>query len=236
MLDFLTFFFVLLSNSLFFACYIGNQGTFPQPLSAEDELIYLQRMNNGDKEAKNILIERNLRLVTHVLKKYVMPGSKETEDLISIGTIGLIKGITSYKNEKGTRLATYVARCIENEILMYMRSQKKLQNEVSLNEPIGTDREGNEITLYDIMSDDGEKVFEEVALKIQVKNLYEKMKEVLQKRERIIIAMRYGLKCGVAKTQHEIAKLLGISRSYVSRIEKKALEKLHRHMENTTKI
>ncbi len=217
---------LLAVNTFFSACYIGNTGSFPQPLSPEEEDFYIEKFGKGDPEAKNVLIERNLRLVAHVLKKYTSIGCRDNEDLMSIGTIGLIKGITTFKNSKGTRLATYAAKCIENEILMYIRAQKKLQSEVSFSEPVGTDREGNEITFMDVVGDDGEHVFEQAALKIQVKRLYQKMKEVLQKRERLILMWRYGLKNQQVKTQSEIARELGISRSYVSRIEKRALEKL----------
>ena len=162
----------------FFAGYIGVGGTFPKPLSAKEEEEYLQKMAEGDLEAKNVLIERNLRLVAHVVKKY-SPLGKDNEDLISIGTIGLIKGVTSFKAGKGTRLATYVARCIDNEILMHIRSSKKLQNEVSIHDTIGVDREGNEITLLDIVEDEREEVSEQVNSKMQVANLYDKMKQVL---------------------------------------------------------
>lgn len=213
----------------FFAGYIGVGGTFPKPLSAKEEEEYLQKMAEGDLEAKNVLIERNLRLVAHVVKKY-SPLGKDNEDLISIGTIGLIKGVTSFKAGKGTRLATYVARCIDNEILMHIRSSKKLQNEVSIHDTIGVDREGNEITLMDIVEDEREEVSEQVNSKMQVANLYDKMKQVLAGREYDILTWRFGLHNKPVKTQHEIAERLGISRSYVSRIEKKALEKLKEGM------
>jgi len=216
-------------NVWFITGYIGNNGTFPKPLTPKEEEIYLTRYFDGDEEAKNILIERNLRLVAHVVKKY-SPLGRENEDLISIGTIGLIKGISSFNANKGTRLATYVARCIDNEILMHIRSCKKLQNEVSINDTIGVDREGNEITLMDIVEDDTEQVIEKVALKMQIITLYDKMRETLAKREFEILTWRFGLNNKPIKTQHEIAKNLGISRSYVSRIEKKAIEKLRASM------
>jgi RNA polymerase sporulation-specific sigma factor len=214
--------------------YVSNTNSFPQPLSSEEEEIYLERLKNGDEEAKNILIERNLRLVAHIIKKYSSTG-KDHDDLISIGTIGLIKAITTFDASKGTRLATYAARCIENEILMTIRAGKKTQNEVLLQEPIGIDKEGNEIALIDILSNDTESVLDEVELKMQVKKLYNKMKNILRNREKLVLQLRYGLLNGNVKTQREIAQMLGISRSYVSRIEKKAIKKLGKELktENT---
>lgn len=214
----------------FFLCgYVSNPNSFPQPLSPEEEGKYIQLYKNGNEDARNILIERNLRLVAHVVKKYNSFGS-DNDDLISIGTIGLIKAISTFDYEKGTRLATYAARCIENEILMQIRSSKKIQNEVSLQDPIGVDREGNEITLIDVMGNEAESVMDEVELKMQVKRLYHKMKAVLKLREKTVLEMRYGLANGTSKTQREIAALLGISRSYVSRIEKKAIKKLGKEL------
>jgi RNA polymerase sporulation-specific sigma factor len=209
--------------------YVTTSNSFPTPLTAEEEKKYLQEFANGSVEAKNILIERNLRLVAHIVKKY-SNYSKDADDLISIGTIGLIKGITSFDISKGTRLATYVARCIENEILMDMRTAKKQQNEVYLQDPIGTDKEGNEVTLIDIVSAENNDIDEQVDLKIQVIKLYEKMKSLLKGQEKVVIELRYGLANGKEKTQREIADMLGISRSYVSRIEKKALKKLSKEM------
>jgi RNA polymerase sporulation-specific sigma factor len=219
-------------NSIFYMVgYVSNPNSFPQPLSPEEEHNYIKELNNGSEEARNVLIERNLRLVAHIVKKYNCSGN-DCDDLISIGTIGLIKAITTYNNEKGTRLATYAARCIENEILMQIRSNKKSQNEVYLQDPIGVDREGNEITLIDVISNDADSVIDEVELKMQVKKLYSKMKSVLKKREKTVIELRYGLCNGVVKTQREIAKMLGISRSYVSRIEKKAVKKLSKEFKS----
>jgi RNA polymerase sporulation-specific sigma factor len=208
---------------------VTTSNSFPSPLNAEEEKKYLEEFANGSVEAKNILIERNLRLVAHIVKKY-SNYSKDADDLISIGTIGLIKGITSFDISKGTRLATYVARCIENEILMDMRTAKKQQNEVYLQDPIGTDKEGNEVTLIDIVSAENNDIDEQVDLKIQVIKLYEKMKSLLKGQEKVVIELRYGLANGKEKTQREIADMLGISRSYVSRIEKKALKKLSKEM------
>lgn len=228
----MAYYFVLaLKQVYFFVAYISNVNSFPQPLTVEEEHQYLEAYKNGDEEAKNIIIERNLRLVAHVVKKYTQLG-KDSDDLISIGTIGLIKAITTYNLDKGTRLATYAARCIENEILMTLRSGKKIQNEVFLQDPIGIDKEGNEITLIDVIGSDADSVIEEVELKMQVKKLYNKMKAVLKGREKLVLELRYGLFNGNIKTQREIAQLLGISRSYVSRIEKKAIRKLGKELKH----
>ncbi|MCX8130079.1 MAG: RNA polymerase sporulation sigma factor SigK [Clostridia bacterium] len=217
-------------NNIFFLCgYVSNPNSFPHPLSPEDEQRYIEMYKNGNEEARNVLIERNLRLVAHIVKKYNSYGS-DCDDLISIGTIGLIKAISTFDQLKGTRLATYAARCIENEILMQIRSTKKIQNEVSLQDPIGIDREGNEITLIDVMGNEAESVIDEVELKMQVRRLYNKMRAVLKKREKTVLELRYGLLNGSSKTQREIAKMLGISRSYVSRIEKKAIKKLSKEL------
>ena len=208
----------------------AGSGSFLEPLSAEEEKKYLEEYKNGSEEARNILIERNMRLVAHIVKKY--PNyCKDSEDLISIGTIGLIKAIMTYKDGKGTRLATYAARCIENEILMTLRSVKKYSNDVYLQDTVGIDKDGNEVTLQDKVADDSASVDEQVGLIMQTKVLYEKMRKVLKGRERKVIELRYGLATGEEVTQREIAKLLGISRSYVSRIEKKALSKMKKEME-----
>lgn len=205
--------------------YVSGNNSFPQPLKEVEEKEYLQRLKDGDPEAKGVLVERNLRLVAHIVKKYSFPG-KEVDDLISIGTVGLIKAIDSFDMDKGTRLATYAARCIENEILMLIRNNKKIKSEVYLQDPIGLDKEGNEISLMDILSSDKDSILEVVENKIQVKKLYFILETCLQEREKKIIEMRYGLIDGKPKTQREIALILGISRSYVSRIEKRALKKL----------
>lgn len=219
------------SATFFLFGYISNVNSFPHPLSQEEEKHYLQLLREGNEEARNILIERNLRLVAHIVKKFNSTPN-ECDDLISIGTIGLIKAISTYNHDKGTRLATYAARCIENQILMQIRANKKIQTEVSLQDPIGVDREGNEITLIDVIGTEPESVVEEVELKMQVKRLYNKMKDVLKKREKLVIELRYGLINGASKTQREIAKMLGISRSYVSRIEKKAIKKLGKELKS----
>ncbi len=210
--------------------FIQGANSFPRPLNAKEEREYLEKMKAGDKEARDKLIEHNLRLVAHVSKKYSGAVS-DSEDLISIGTIGLIKGITSFDSSKGVRLATYAARCIENEILMLMRNKKKTQSEVSLNDPIGTDKEGNQIYLIDVLKSDGGEVFDEIQQRAHIKQLYKNIKTELTERERLIINLRYGLIDGKNHTQHEIADRLGISRSYVSRIEKKAVGKLKRGIE-----
>lgn len=203
--------------------------TFPQPLTAVEEIYYMQKYTEGDLEAKHILIERNLRLVAHIVKKY-QSSEEDVEDLLSIGTIGLIKAVVTFNPEKCVRLGTYAARCIENEILMYYRARKKTTKELSLYEPIGTDRDGNEIQLYDIMEAEEEGPLERLELKENIKALYQKMEATLSKRERIVLKMRYGLYNEEEHTQQEVAKELGISRSYVSRIEKSAVQKLRKQM------
>lgn len=202
---------------------------FPEPLTSEEEKIYLQQLKNGDDDARNILIERNLRLVAHVVKKYSNT-KVEQDDLISIGTIGLIKGIKSFNIEKGSKLSTYVSRCIDNEILMYLRSTKKLNAEVYLNEPIGKDKDDNVVTLQEVLENNERNIEDEVDLKMKVKKLYKKMGEVLKEREKMIIELRFGLDGHKPKTQHEIADMMGISRSYVSRIETKAIGKLGKEL------
>ena len=216
---------LLMLNSLFFSLRLSDGGgSFPRPLKAEEEKRYLERYAAGDMEARNVLIEHNLRLVAHIIKKYyTQTGSQD--DLISIGTIGLIKGISTFKPDKNVRLATYASRCIENEILMHFRSQKKLQGEVSLSDTLDSDGEGNALSLMDVISVDDD-MLENLDARdscIQVRKLVE---ECLEEREKMIITMRYGLDNKPPRTQREIAAESGISRSYVSRIEKKALKKL----------
>jgi len=215
----------LIENVIFILGYISNGNLFPEPLSPKEEEMYFKLYKDGDEDAKKILIERNLRLVVHVSKKYVMAG-KDSDDLISIGSIGLIKAVSTYDIEKGHKFATYAARCIQNEILMYLRSSKKLQNEVSIDDSIGSDKEGNTISLIDVLENDEPAVVDKVDLRIKTGDLYDKMKECLTDRERLIIVLRYGLSDKGEKTQKEVANMLNISRSYVSRIEKKAIEKL----------
>lgn len=216
----------LLEGYLLLVSYIRNGKAFPEPLGTEKEKEYLEKMKLGSEEARNILIERNLRLVAHIVKKYDSVHT-DNEDLISIGTIGLIKGINTYDKSKRTKLATYAARCIENEILMHLRSTKKLNNETMLQQSIGSDTEGNEITLLDILEAQEDSVINKVEQVLNEEKLYNKIDD-LSERERRVVQLRYGLLDGKQLTQREVAEILGISRSYVSRIEKKAVEDLAR--------
>lgn len=213
----------LFKELVFLVSYVKNNA-FPQPLSTEDEKKYLQLMAEGDENARNLLIEHNLRLVAHIVKKFENTG-EDAEDLISIGTIGLIKGIESYSFGKGTKLATYAARCIENEILMHLRALKKTKKDISLHDPIGQDKEGNEISLIDVLKSEAEDVFDTIQLNMELERVKEYV-SVLDEREREVIVGRFGLSLEKERTQREIAKELGISRSYVSRIEKRALMKM----------
>lgn len=212
--------------SIFIFGYITSGSSFPQPLNKDEESELIEKSKQGDIEARNMLIERNLRLVAHVIKKYKTV-SIDQEDLISIGTIGLIKAVSTFDNNKGIRLATYAAKCIDNEVLMTIRSDKKLKKEISLQGPLGTDKEGNNIYLIDIIKYEGEEIVARIDKEQKIKALDEIIDKALQKREKTIIELRYGIRNNEHKTQREIAKLLGISRSYVSRIEKKALNKLY---------
>ena len=198
-------------------------------MNAKEEAECLSKMKEGSLEAKNTLIERNMRLVAHVSKKYQNTG-EDPEDLISIGTIGLIKAVTTFDAERGSRLATYAARCIDNELLMYLRAKRKVSREISLYEPIGTDKEGNQISLLDIVESDEPDILEKIELHKNVEKIYRKLPEVLNEREKEIIILRYGLYNKKVQTQREIANRIGISRSYVSRIEKHALEKLKKSL------
>lgn len=199
--------------------------SFPSPLTTAEEQYYLQKYTEGDLEAKHILIEHNLRLVAHIVKKY-QSMDEDVEDLLSIGTIGLIKSVVTFNPDKCVRLGTYAARCIENEILMHLRAKKKTSRDISLYEPIGTDREGNEIQIFDIIETDMDDAHQKVTLKDYIRLLYSKLEYTLSPRERVVLKMRYGLYNEEEYTQREIAEQLGISRSYVSRIEKSAIEKL----------
>ena len=203
------------------------QKSFLSPLDAAEEAEYLQRLEQGDEKARDVLIERNMRLVAHIAKKYLGP-EEDMEDLISIGTIGLIKAVSTFRPDRAIRLATYAARCIEHELLMYFRSKRKISKDISLYEPIGTDKEGNQIMLVDIMESGEAELWERVVLKRDVGQLYALIPRVLSRREQYIICRRYGLYNTRPCTQKEIARRIGISRSYVSRIEKKALAKLKR--------
>lgn len=199
--------------------------SFPQPLSAAQETVYLRQYQNGDMHARDILIERNLRLVAHIVKKYMNSG-KETDEMISVGIVGLVKAVNTYNFEKGSRLATYAARCIDNELLMLMRGDRKLSREVSLYDPIGTDKEGNEITLLSILEHEDEDIIDQLDKKQSFRKLSKILSKVLTPREYFVVIRRYGLYGHHETTQRELAEQLNISRSYVSRIEKKALEKL----------
>ncbi|MGL4797077.1 MAG: RNA polymerase sporulation sigma factor SigK [Paraclostridium sp.] len=206
--------------------------SFEKPLTPEEEYDYLTKLKvDKDESAKVVLIERNMRLVAHIAKKY-NNSSEDQDDLISIGTIGLIKAIETYNVDKGTRLATYASKCIENEILMNIRTNKKNKVQVSLHDPIGTDKEGNEISLIDVLNADMDDILDQVELKVQIGKLYEQLEKILTPREREIVQLRYGLTPYGYKTQREIAQKLEISRSYVSRIEKRALKKLRRELKS----
>jgi len=218
----------LLSNSLFFTLRLSGGGSFPKPLKPEEEKVYLERLAQGDPEARNILIERNLRLVAHIVKKYYSQ-SGDQEDLISIGTIGLIKGVSTFKPDKNVRLATYASRCIENEILMFFRSQRKLQGEVSLSDTLDTGGDGSSLSLMDVISVD-DTMMEDLDNKDACAKVRRCVKECLSQRESHIITLRYGLGGKEPLTQREVAQRCGISRSYISRIEKKALQKLEQAM------
>lgn len=218
----------LMLSTLLYSLQLST-GSFPKPLSAEEERFYLERVAQGDIEARNILVERNLRLVAHIMKKYYAVVSDQ-EDLISIGTIGLIKGITTFDLSKGARLATYAARCVENEILMYFRSQKKSAQDVSLSDSIETGTDGAPLALMDVVSEESD-LLEQVAARESVAHLREAIQKCLTAQEREVIVLRYGLNGKAPKRQREVALVTGISRSYVSRIEKRALEKLRRALE-----
>ncbi len=218
-----------LSNLFFFALHLSGTNSFPPPLSAKRERECLEAMKNGDMNAKNELIEHNLRLVAHIIKKYYS-NSVQQDDLISIGTIGLIKAVNTFDPDKGTRLATYAARCIENEILMQFRAQKKSAQDISVNEPIDTDSEGNPLTLMDIISTEDE-IVEDIYKITMLKKLSNEIERIGDPREKAIIMMRYGLDGTKPMTQLEVSKKLNISRSYVSRIEKKTLRDLRKRME-----
>ena len=215
----------------FFILHVCSNGSFPKPLSQKEERLYLEKMKNGDSEAKNKLIEHNLRLVAHIIKKYY--GTKcEQDDLVSIGTIGLIKAINTFDPDKKIRLSSYASRCIENEILMHLRAVKKTERDISLNETIDTDKDGNPLTLMDIMAVD-DSILDDLDMKLNSKKLGQYINEELSGREKTVIILRYGLNGKKPMTQKEVAGLLGISRSYVSRIETKAL-KILRHRFDTS--
>lgn len=219
--DFLAF---ILGKITFFTGAIISGSSYPKPLNPEEEAECVKKMREGDEGAREKLITHNMRLVAHVVKKY--SGAAETDDLISVGSIGLIKAINSYEPDKGTVLATYTARCIENEILMLLRSNKKHKNDVYLSDPVGADKDGNELTLMDLLSEKEDAVFSKVDKSIEREKFLKVLKENLTKREYVVLCLRYGLKSGKVYPQREVAAFLKISRSYISRIEKKAIEKL----------
>lgn len=213
---------LLLSKIFVFAGAVQGKGSFPKPLPPEEEKKYLALARAGNAEAKNILVRHNMRLVAHIVKKY--SGAAETDDLMSVGSIGLIKAINTYQEGKGTALATYTARCIENEILMLLRASKKHKNTMSLSDPVGFDKDGNELTIMDVVAEN-ESIFSQVEQSIRRDKFVKLLKDILNMREYTIITLRYGLEDGVPLPQREVAKRLGISRSYISRIEKKAILK-----------
>ena len=215
----------IISDLLFFAAYVGNTNAFPEPLSAAEERDCIRRMQAGDEAARDELIEHNLRLVAYIARKYVRAG-RDSDDVVSIGIIGLIKAVSTYDPGKGGALSSYASRCVENEILMSLRAEKKLVGEVSLNEPIGTDSDGNDVSLSDILGTDADTVVDEVQSRMDAERVNRAMKQALSARERTVVNLRFGIGGRYRMTQREIANLLGISRSYISRIEKKALQKL----------
>lgn len=219
----------LFSDLIIFILHVNPQGSFPPALKAKEEEKLVKLAENGDRNAKNKLIEHNLRLVAHVIKKYYS-NSSDQEDLISIGTIGLIKAVDTFKADKGTRLATYAARCIENEILMYFRSQKKNSQDISVNEPIDVDNEGNPLTLIDLISTE-DTILDDIFIISMSKKLYQFIEELENERDKTIIVLRYGLNNKKPLTQKEVAKRLSISRSYVSRIEKRVLSQLKKRFD-----
>lgn len=221
---------LVVSNVVYFALHLGSANSFPKPLTAKQETEYLQKMEQGDNLAREKLIEHNLRLVAHIIKKYYS-NDNDQDDLISIGTIGLIKGINNFRADKGTRLATYCARCIENEVLMYFRSQKKTALDTYMNDPIDIDSEGNPLTLNDIIAVN-DTIADDLDLKIKSEKLRRFVREIADSREKQIIVMRYGLGDTEPLTQREVASKLKISRSYVSRIEKKALTSLRKRFDD----
>ena len=223
-----------LSQMIIGVGYISHNNLFPEPLEPDDEKIYLEKLKNGDESAKKILIEHNLRLVAHVAKKY-QSTNIDQDDLISIGTIGLIKGINSFKSDKNYKLATYVARCIENEILMYLRANKKYVLDVYLNEPIGKDKDDNVVTLQEVLEEKQKDIEDEIDLKFQIENLYKKMEKVLSKREKTIIRLRYGLDDSHPRTLEEVGKEFNVTRERIRQIEAKALRKL-RHPSRSKRL
>ncbi|HWQ57826.1 MAG TPA: RNA polymerase sporulation sigma factor SigK [Clostridia bacterium] len=228
----LELFLALLSKLFLFTGYVAQGSSFPEPLSAKEEVECLERMAKGDMAARSRLIEHNLRLVAHIAKKYASP-RRDNDDLISIGTVGLIKAVSTFDKDKSSTLATYASRCIENEILMSLRAEKKRGCEISLSEPIGSDGDGNDISLSEVLGSDPDQVIHEAEKSIIAAQLERAIEAVLSAREKTVVRYRYGLVGGRCLAQREVAKLLGISRSYVSRLEKKALQKLNGYFERS---
>ena len=225
---FFEFLYAVLGKLVFFTSAIGGKSSFPKPLSPEDEAKYLRLAREGDKNAKDILVRHNMRLVAHIVKKY--NGAAETDDLISVGSIGLIKAINTYEPGRGTQLATYTARCIENEMLMLIRSNKKHKKNVYLSDPVGVDKDGNELTLMDLLCEKEDGVFKTVESKLLKEKFMKVLEQVLSDREYKILCLRYGLKGGAPLPQREVARFMKISRSYISRIEKRAVEKVREEL------
>lgn len=221
---FLDFIWSIIGKIVFFTGALTTKNSFPKPLSKDEEERYLALAAKGDKNARDVLVKHNMRLVAHIVKKYT--GAAETDDLISVGSIGLIKAIGTYQPGHGTALATYTARCIENEILMLIRANKKHKSNLSLSDPVGTDKDGNELTLMDLLFEKEDCVFEAVERSVQREKLLEQIRKILSEREFTVVCLRYALKGGIPLPQREVANVLKISRSYISRIEKHALEKL----------
>lgn len=226
---FLDFLYAILSKVLFFTGAVGGKGSFPKPLPPEEEAKYLKLAREGDASAKDLLVRHNMRLVAHIVKKY--NGAAETDDLISVGSIGLIKAINTYQEGKGTQLATYTARCIENEILMLIRSNKKHRGNAYLSDPVGVDKEGNELTLMDLLFEKEEGVFKTVESRLVHEKFMRLLESTLCEREFTVLCLRYGLKGGTPMPQREVAAFLHISRSYVSRIEKRAIERVRTYLD-----
>ena len=225
----------LIRDALFFLGYLNDRSSFPKPLSVREERACLRRMQEGDDSARRALIEHNLRLVAHIARKYTVPGC-DADDLVSIGAIGLIKAVNTFRPDSGTTLSTYASRCIENEILMCLRSSHKRRNDVSLEEPVGSDSEGNEITLMEMLGTDPDAVTDEVDRRITLSRIRTLIRQKLPERERIVLEMRYGLLDGECRPQYEVAEALGISRSYVSRIEKKAVQTLESALRGKSRL
>ena len=225
----------LIRDALFFLGYLNDRSSFPKPLSAREERACLRRMQEGDDSARRALIEHNLRLVAHIARKYTVPGC-DADDLVSIGAIGLIKAVNTFRPDSGTTLSTYASRCIENEIIMCLRSSHKRRNDVSLEEPVGSDSEGNEITLMEMLGTDPDAVTDEVDRRITLSRIRTLIRQKLPERERIVLEMRYGLLDGECRPQYEVAEALGISRSYVSRIEKKAVQTLESALRGKSRL